>query len=367
MRCALLDEVWNGLAMAIRRGPAMLAIAGMIAVACLVLSLTLGVVLLEVQGLRGARQLMDRQAVAFTPYGYPGSMASFGDGTVQLLVAMIDRREAYTAVLNNMGVDDPLFPGGHAAMVLFGDAVSDLFPELDPPEPESLPFALLGAQFTAQNLDALHLGGVNIPAVKTLPAGTTFFDPGWGVLSLDHRLVIRASAQMLPLLGPTALREALGRAVMFDPAYEVVDAYVSGSRDGELYLAPFRADVRHLRFRRSLETYAMYSAAMLAFLAIVLFAFASSARLTLRQELPNFKIREMYGATAVHLTLRIASFLGAVVLVLPGVLLFLLGLMRGPYTAAALWVALVIGATFVCLLFMALRQVCVQDGVMRGV
>jgi len=362
MRYTLLDEVSNGLAMALRRWPTMLTIAGMMAVASFVLSLTLGTAMWEITALTRARYLGERKAVAFATYYPHGAKSSVGEGTIQYLVDMIDRREAYTAVVNNMGVDDPDSPGGHAVMVLFGDVVSDLFPELEPGEPKALPFAMRGARFAVRNLDSLSLGNESIPVVKTLRAGTTFFDLKLGVLPLDRRLVIRAPARMLPLLGPVAREEALSRAVMLAPADAVLDTYVSGCAQGGLFLVPFGAATDYpQRFQRSLEASAMYIAAMFGFLALVLAAFASSARLTICQEMRAFKIREMYGATAMHVSLRIGGFLAAVVLALPVALLSLLALTGGPYTAGAFWVILAIVLTFVFLWFTSVRQVLAQD------
>jgi len=59
----------------------MLALAGMVAVACVVLSLALGDVLSQVAVLRGARQLRERRAAFFTAYYPQGRVSSVGDDT----------------------------------------------------------------------------------------------------------------------------------------------------------------------------------------------------------------------------------------------------------------------------------------------
>lgn len=360
-----MREVWNGFVIALRRWPTMLALAGMIAVACAVLALALGDVLSQVAVLKGAKQLREHHAVTFTAY-YPhgGRVSSVGEDTVQFLVDMIDRQEAYTAIVFNMGIDDPNFAGGHPTLVLFGDVLPDLFPDLQLCDPA--PCAMRGAKLADQNIDSVGLAGESIPVVKTLPAGATFFDVGVAGLPLDHRILIRAPTRALPLLHPTEREEALVRAVMLAPTDEEVDAYVSGCAQGGLFLVPHDVAIdQPQKFREIMMASAMYIVGMLGFLTLVLVAFVSSARLTMRQENRAFKIREMYGATTMHISLRIGGFLAAVVLVLPIGLLSLLVVIGGPFATGALWVMFAVVLSFVFLWFTSVRDVYVQDQVGR--
>lgn len=364
----MLREVWKGFVMALRRWPTMLALAGMIAVACVVLSLALGDVLSQVAVLRGAKQLRERHAVTFTPYYRPGTVSSVDADKVKYLADMIDGREAYTAVVYNMGVDDPNFAGGHTTLVLFGDVLPDLFPDLKLCDPA--PCAMRGAKLAGEKIDAVSLAGENIPVVSTLPAGATFFDVNVAGLPLDRRLLIRMSTGALPLLHPREREEALTRAVLLAPAVEVVDTYVSGSGKGELFLVPHDvATDQPQRFRETMMVSAMYIVGMLGFLMLVIIAFVSSARLTMRQESRTFKIREMCGATPMHITLQIGGFLATVVLVPPIALLSLLLVFLlaadAPAPSAAIWVMLGVVLSFFFLWFMSVRDVWVQDQIGR--
>ncbi len=361
----MLREVWKGFVMALRRWPTMLVLAGMIAVACVVLSLALVDVLSQVAVLRGANQLRERRAVTFTHYGV---FSSVGEDTIRFLGNMIDRQEAYTAVANNMGVDDPNFAGGHMTLVLFGDVLPELFPDLNLCDPA--PCAMRGAKLAGEKIDTVSLAGESIPVVKTLPAGATFYDVNGGAEPLDRRILIRMPTGALPMLHPIEREEALYRAVMFAPAAEVVDAYVSGSGKGELFLVPHDvATDQPQRFRETMMVSAMYIVGMLAFLMLVLIAFVSSARLTMRQESRTFKIREMCGATPMHITLQIGGFLATVVLVPPIALLSLLLMFLlaadAPAPSAALWVMLAVVICFIFLWFMSVRDVRVQDQIGR--
>lgn len=355
----MVREVWNGFAIAFRRWPTMLALAGMIAAACAVLALALGDVLSQVAVLRGAEQLRERCAVIFSAYFPPGAVSRVGEDTVQFLVRMIERQEAYTAVVHNMGVDDPNFAGGHRTLVLFGDVLPNLFPDLQLCDP--VPCAMRGAKLADPNIDSVSLAGESIPVVTTLPTGATFFDANAAGLPLDHRILIRAPARALPLLHPIEREEALWRAVMLAPTDEEVEAYVSGCAQGGLFLVPHDVAIEQpQRFREIIMASAIYIVGMLGFLTLVFVAFVSSARLTVRQEIPALVIREMYGATAMHTSLRIGGFLAAVVLVLPIGLLSLLVVIGEPVATGALWVMSVVVLSFLFLWFTTVRDVRLQ-------
>ena len=345
-----MRELWKGFVIALRRWPTMLALTGMIAVAWVALSLALGDVLSQVAVLRMSKQLRERHAVTFTAYYPHGTSSTVGEDTVLYLMGMVDRQEAYTAIVGNMGIDNPNFAGGHSTLVLFGDVIPDLFPDLVLCDPA--PCAVRGAKLAGQTIEPVRIAGEDIPVVKTLPVGATFFDVGVGGLPLDHRIVIRVPTRVLPLLHPIEREEALTRAVLFAPAGEVVDAYVSGCAEGELFLVPHDVAIDQTqRFRGIMVVSVMYIVGMLGFLALVLAAFVSSARLTIRQENRTFRIREMCGATPMHISLQVGGFLAAVVLVLPVGLLSLLVLIGGPFVAGALWVMLAVVINFVFLWF----------------
>ena len=356
----MLHEVWGGFGMALRRWPTALVFAGMIAVASTVLSFALVDVLAQVAVLKGAKELRERHAVVFTPYYPYGMESSVDDHTVKYLKDLIDRQKAYTAVVHNMGLDDPNFAGGHPTLVLFGDIIPELFPELKICDPA--PCAVRGAKLTGQDIDSVIIAGERIPIVNTLSPGATFFDPGVAGLPLDNRIVIRAPTKLLSLLQPIEREEALVRAVLLSPSPEDVDAYVSGCAKGGLFLIPQDVAVDQAqKFRQIMMASAMYIVGMLGFLILVFAAFMSSARLTFLEERRALKIRQMYGATPLHMMLRIGGFLAAVLLVPQGMLLFLMWMffqvVDAPAPEAALWVGLALLFAYVFLWIFSVREV----------
>ena len=280
--------------------------------------------------------------------------------TVHYLVDMINRQQAYTAIVFNMGLDDPDFAGGYPSLVLFGDILPDLFPDLELCEPA--PCAMSGAKLAGPGINSISLAGGDIPVMKKLPAGATLFDVGVAGLPLDNRILIRAPTEALFSLQPIEQEEALTRAVMFAPTSEEVDAYISGCAQGELFLVPHDVAVdQPERFREIMMASAMYIVGMLGFLTLALATFMSSARLTIRQEYRAFKIREMCGATIIQIILQIGGFLGAVVLLLPFTLLSFLLMIGGPFAIGALWVMLAVVLSFVFLWLTSLYDARVQD------
>lgn len=222
--------------MAVRRWRIMLALAIMIAAASIVLSLALVDVLSQLAVVKGSYQLRARHAVVFTPFYPPGKSSSVADDTVRYLMNAINRQEAYTTIVYNMGIDDPDFASGHSTLVVFGDIVPRLFPDLQLCEP--VPCAARGAKLAREKINSISVAGESVPVVKALPAMATFFDVGVAGLPLDRRIVIRAPTKVLPRLKATEREEALARAVFLNPAKETVDRYISGCAKGGCSLFP---------------------------------------------------------------------------------------------------------------------------------
>lgn len=356
----MLREVWGGMVTALRRWPTMTALAGMIAIACGVLTFALGDVLSQVSVLKGGYELRARHAVTFAVHYRTGGVSSVDGTTVASLAHLVERQQAYTAIVNNLGVDDGNVGEGPAPLVLFGDLVPTLFPDLQLCSPA--PCAMRGADLDGSQVDAIDVGGLRVPVTGTLPSGATFFDTNAAGLLLDQRVVVRAPPGLLPRLRPIEREEVLTRTVLMAPSSDTLDGFISGCVKGGLYLMPADVAVQQpQRFREIMTASAMYIVGMAGFLALVMTAFISSARATMREERRNVKIREMYGARPVHVTVRVGAFLAMVVLALPLPLLALLAMLGGPPRAGAMWVSLVVVASFVVMWVVSVRDIRVQD------
>lgn len=323
----------------------MLALAGMIAAASLILALSLGDVLSQVSVLRGGEQLRKHHAVTFTPFYTSGGVSNVGDDTLEYLADQIRDGKAYSVIVNNAGIDDPDVIWGRHPIILIGDAIPLLFPDLQLCSPA--PCAMRGAHISPFEEESARIAGVEIPVVGTLPDNATLFDPNAPGLPLDSRIVVRLPATMLSRLHPIEREELLTRAVLLAPSRKSVERYVSGSAEGGLNLVPFDVAVDQPRkFREAMVVSAVYVVGLAAFLALVFMVFFLAAQTIIRAEARSFVIRRLYGATTRHLGIRVASFLVSTVLILPGVLLILLALIGGPFAAGAGWVGVtLVGST----------------------
>jgi len=362
----LLGEVRDGLVLALRRWPLLLTLAGLITISAAVLSFGLMDVLSQVAVLKGGKQLREQHAVFFTSYYPPdGGVSQVGDDTVQYLMGLIDRRQAYTAIVYNMALEDPDFAGGHPTLILFGNVVPKLFPDMHLCDPA--PCAALGAKVSGYVGESLNVGGEDIPVEQILPRGATFFDANAAGLPLDNRIVVRAQARVMPRLNPIEQEEFLTRAVLLDPPDSVVDTFVSGAAQGGLFLVPNEVSVEQpKRFREIMMGSVMYIVGMLAFLTLAFTTYVSSARLVLQQEQREFKIRQMYGATPLQISLRIGGFLSAGVLIPQVALLFILHsfllLSGAPAPDAPLWVVAFLILIFAFLWYTLVQEVLAKEG-----
>ena len=363
----MLGEIRDGFYLALRRWPVMLTLAGLITISTVVLSFALVDVLSQVAVLKGGKQLREQDAVFFTPYYPPdGDVSRTRDDAVHYLMDLIDRQQAYTAIVYNMALDDPDFAGGYPVLLLFGDIVPKLFPELHLCEPA--PCAMRGAKVGGAVVDSVHIGNEDIPVEGILPGGTTFFDANAAGLLLDHRIVVRAPTGAMPGLNPIEREELLTRAVLLNPPASSVNSFVRNAAQGGLLLVPHDVSVEQpRRFREIMMRAVMNIVGMLAFLALAFSAFVSSARLVMQQERRGFKIRQMYGATPVHISLRIGSFLAAVVLIPQVALLLLLqvflGLSGAPASGSPVWVMACLVLLFAFLWISLTREVLAKEGV----
>lgn len=366
MKKVLLDELRDGFILAFRRWPVMLTLAGLITLSTAVLSFALADVLSEVYVLRGAKELRERHAVFFTAY-YPegGEVSHVDDETVRYLMNLIDQQQAYTSIVYNMALDTPDFAGGYPTLILFGDVVPNLFPDMYLCTPA--PCAVRGARVVGDGVDTLDVGGIDISVEQILPRGATFFDVNAAGLPLDYRIVVRAPTSVIPTLNPIEREELITRAVFLNPTDSMVYTFVSGAARGGLFLVPHEVSVEQpQQFREIMMRSAMYIIGMLSFLGLALMVFVFSARVAIQQERRGFKIRQMYGATPWHISFRIGAFLAAVVL-LPEIALLCL-LQRFLVIAGALepnaplWVMLLLFFIFAFLWFDLVHEVLSKEG-----
>ncbi|ASU77609.1 hypothetical protein CDG81_03975 [Actinopolyspora erythraea] len=347
-------ELRGGVRMALRRWPTMLSLAAMIGLACVVLVVLLADVLVRFKALRGGHELCERGAVVFKPYYGISEVTSVPDRTVADLVDMIRAERAYTAVINNARLDDPDFAGGVPTVLFVGSELAETVPDLELCEPA--PCAMRGAE-VAPPAEPVEVAGHTFTTFERLPRAATHFEPRLGAVPLNERLVLNLPPRALPRLDRYEREEAVSRAALLDVSDSELDGYLAGSAAGELYLVPHRIAVdQPKRLSGLMVASTMYVAGLAAFLALVLLAFAATARRTLHRERAVFAIRRTHGASSGHIAVRIAGFVGIVVLVPPLPPLAGLLLVGGPLASAAGWLAVLVVVIFVGLWGWTVKQ-----------
>lgn len=348
----MLNEVGGGLSLALRRWRATASIAVVFAIVCLVTAMILGDVLSQWAALRGGAMLRSENAVVFTPFYPSGEVSAVSPETLTALGEHLTDDEAYSSIINNLSVDDPEFAGGVPTILVSGDVLDRLFPDLGLCSPA--PCVSSGAEVMGAP-EELILGDVSVPVADDLEPGAVWFDPNAAGLPLDEYLVLRVQPEQLASLDDYATEELVARTVVLAPERSEVSSFVaSAARDG-LHLVPQDvATEQPQRFRALMVTASMYIVALLAFTLLVTYAYAATSRVIVNHELRAFVIRRMCGATPLGLTVRIASFLAAVILVLPTIMCLGL-LMLGPPVDAAARVAL-FGVSLIYVLLLVLTR-----------
>ncbi len=336
----------------------------MITFACVVLALVLGDVLSQSAVLSGGRELRARQAVTFTPY-YQFSAVSDIQGAAQdLLIAGASDGTAYAAITNNVAVNNPDFADGVPTVVLIGDSVSAVLPGVDLCSPA--PCAMRGAHLADWQINPIEFAGETFTPDMVLRSSATFFDPNVAGLNLDGRIVLLVPPSKFPLMDEFEREEAISKTVLLAPSSTEVDEFVSSAaRDGLLLVPHDIAVDQPKRFSELMVMSAMYVAGLVAFLSLVLTAFASTADSAIRRESASFAIRRMYGAKPHHMLVRTGSFLAVTMLAAPVPLLLLLRLVGDPVAPGANVVLVVVLAIFGALWAVNYRRASSRDPIER--
>ena len=347
-------EIFAGMRLALKRWPVMITLATMVSVACLVLSLVVADVLTQAAVLRGGAQLRERQAVTFSPFYAVSGTSDVGRVATQTLMDHVEQNRAYTAIIGNVQIDDPTFADGHPVVVLIGDSVRSVFPDLHLCSPA--PCAMVGHELKDEPIDPIAFAGNRFLPSAVLPPAAAFFDPNAAGLPLGRRIVLVLPSSGLSKLNAVEREEAFTKTVFLDPQSAAVDEFVTVVRSSGLVLVPNEVAISQSNsIREVMIMSAMYIAALAAFLILVLTAFTITVDQALRNERRSFLIRRMYGATSSHLGVRVGVFLFFSSVAIPLVVTSSLVLLGEPVATGARWVIVLLAIVFVALWLATIR------------
>ena len=156
-------------------------------------------------------------------------------------------------------------------------------------------------------------------------------------IDLDRSVLIALPPSSLDHLDGAEQEEAVWRTVLLSATDGDTEQFITAARQDRLALVPHRlAADQPERFRSLLVWAAMHGVGLLGLTALVSIAYGASIRSVLRRERADLLLRHLYGATSAQLTVRLAVFLAATMLMLPGLTLLALAtsaLLRGAAAA----------------------------------
>ncbi len=330
----MLREILGGARLGLRYWPSTLSLGLLIAIASTVLALLLSDVLTQFSVLRGGYEMRKNSATIFTPYYETQDVSDIGDSTLAALADAIDNGSGYTAVVNNVHVNNPDFADGVPVILVFGNAVHKIIPSI--PFCSPAPCMMRGSDISVESPRELHIGPITVTGGDKLPPASTFFDANMGAVPLDNRIIIMLPTTAFTFLDAYEREEAASRAVFFDNSSTDINKYVTLSASDGLFLVPHDvAEAQPARMAALMTMSAMYAVGLAAFLGGVLFAFTSVAERALQKDQSALHIRRAHGATKVAIAARLAGFVSVALLAVPLPPLILLQLLPDPTGAAA--------------------------------
>ena len=323
------------------------ALTLLISVGCFVFSLALSDVFTQAAVLRGGRVLRAADAVSFTTFYKEGAVSTPSADALAVVADQLTARTAYTAVINNVDLSGSSSEPGLSIVVLLGDRVLDLYPDLDLCAPT--PCAMRGRDAGGDAAPSLEFAGRTIPFSGRLPRRATWFDPSSTGIPLDQRVVVRLEPSDLGRLDAYAQEELISRVVLLKPDAALVDAFVGEVRSRDVYLVPSRLSVDQPRaFREVVARSALYLSGFAAYLLLMFSILSVSLHSLLRRERSRFKIMRISGATERDVGAAVALFLVLSIVVVPVLVCAPLLLLGGSFPDAFLVVTA--GCLVVCAL-----------------
>ncbi|TPF87321.1 hypothetical protein BW13_00265 [Bifidobacterium sp. UTCIF-37] len=294
--------------MGLRRWGSILGITLLVVFAGSVFTMTLSDVLTESSVIGGEARLRAADAVTFSPQYLLQSPSKANPQVTSDLQDMLEQGRAYSAIINNVEIDNPGFANGIPAIVLMGN-IDDMFPQLG--LCSHAPCASIGYQVDKMQVpDSVHIAGIDIKVSGTLPASASIFDPNTAGVNLDRYLIIRLGPGSLTQLDDMELEEAMAKTVMFNPSRTRISEFITGCRDAGLILVPHQLNTEQPQRDKDLIVRAlMYLLGLSAFLALTVIVIIQTLSVTLARERSAMLVRRLYGATAAGETVRVAGLI----------------------------------------------------------
>lgn len=352
----MLYDVAEGFLLACRRWRQAGAIMLIMTAVSLVLSLILGDVLTQAESLRAGQKLRQSQAVSLSPFYPSNQVSSISAQTTDLLAQELENQQAYSAIINNLAIEDPESLNNRASIVVIGDLATALFPQLG--LTCTAPCLLQGHDLAQDQPLNINFRGRIIPVAGSLKQGSVWFDANASGLNLDQYQLLFLSPQDIGLLNSYEKEELLTRAILLNPAPEKLEKLLSSAAQDKLYLVPADLSLEQPeQFASLMSRAAIYLLSLLAFSALAALVYAASLQEIISQQKRAFIIRRMCGAHSLRLGVRLHVFLAATTAALPLLLCLVLYSLGPPVSAGAQVMAVLIVLSYLGISYYALRRI----------
>lgn len=296
-----------------------------------------------------------QSAVVFTPVYPENSVSQVSDETLDRLSLSISDGNAYSAIVNNLGINNPDEFDGVTTIAIVGQQPFRLFPSLG--GGYEAPCVLFGSKLD-RGSGSVHFRGLTINRYKKLPENATWFDPNVSGINLDHVQIILLRVTDLGKLHTIEKEELVTKAVFLNPSENMLFNYTQSAASSQLYLIPENlASAQSARFNGIMKRASLYILAMIAFSGLAMFIYTAIMREIIRDELRSFIIRRMCGASQLKIRIRIVTYVAMTSILIPTMVCLFLLQLGAPIDKGAQVMLFIIAGIFVVWLIYAIRMV----------
>lgn len=205
-------------------------------------------------------------------------------------------------------------------MVIIGQGIEQVHPNVDWCSPA--PCVMRGAKSIPLD-PTIHSGEITLPGdghEAILQEGAGLWEPDSGATNLDYEKILRLTPTDLPKLSPRAQRALSERVILLgEPNPDVLEEFLAESYRSGHTLIPQRLDAPKRPFLDSHTHIALLVLILvLALSALAVIAYCLHARRIVDRTVRALAIRRMCGGTPEGSYLRMASYIGFSMALIPG-------------------------------------------------
>lgn len=242
-----------------------------------------------------------------------------------LLEELLSQPDTYGIAPFDVPDDDSDSEGSHGQfLVIIGEGIEKVHPHVNWCSPA--PCAMRGAKTTPFE-PTIHSGEITLPGdghETVLKEGAAFWAPDYSLANLDYRKILRLNPRDISKLTPSAQRGLSGRVILLGKPeegqrQEILQEFLKESYDSGHTLIPVALDGPQRPWLSTRTHVAILVLILvLALSALAVIAYCLHARRIVDRTVRALAIRRMCGGTPEGSYLRMASYIGFSMALIPG-------------------------------------------------